>query len=61
MNDSPYLPTPQRTIKAHWTSVAMPCKVCFMDLVQLDKFVKQIIRFVAATLLAVGARWCQHQ
>ena len=42
MNDSLYVPTPQRTLRADLRSVAVPQRVCFMDLVQLDKFLKQM-------------------
>lgn len=42
LNDSLYVPTPQRAIKAELRSVAVPHKLCFMDLVQVDQFVKQM-------------------
>ena len=42
LNDSLYVPTPERAIKADLRSVAMPHKLCFVDLVQVDQFVQQV-------------------
>ena len=42
LNDSLYMPTPQCALKANLGSVAMPHKLCFVDLVQVDQFVQQM-------------------
>ena len=42
-DDSLYLPTPERMVRDSIKNVAIvPSKVCFMDLTQLDKFMKQL-------------------
>ena len=38
-----YIPTPQRKVKEHIKNVSIvPSNLCFMDLNQLDKFIKQV-------------------
>ena len=42
-DDSMYLPTPIRIVRETIKNVVIvPSKVCFMDLTQLDKFMKQL-------------------
>ena len=42
-DDSLYLPTPERMVKDSIRGIAIvPKKVCFVDLTQLDKFMKQL-------------------
>lgn len=52
LDDSLYLPTPQRMAKdvLRKNATVLPTKVCFMDLSQLDKFMKQLNEvYVCAT------------
>jgi len=42
-DDSLYIPTPERVVREKIKNIAVvPLKVCFMDLRQLDKFMKQL-------------------
>ena len=42
-DDSLFLPSPEREVRDKIINIALaPTKVCFMDLTQLDKFMKQL-------------------
>ena len=56
-DDSLYIPTPDRVVRNKLQNIsALPLKVCFMDLSQLDKFMKQLNQIrVCATPGCKGA------
>ena len=41
-DDFMYMPTPEKVLKKSLESIAIPNKVCFTNLMQLDQFVQQI-------------------